>query len=118
MLVAKINPSASFAKQENPFSATTVTADSITVLARPYLLGGSEVNFEVIFGNVVPSVAAVEATENTPAQPAIPAHFQQVASHMVTLTKDELANWGTDDAAAMEAVATKLGASVVSSEVL
>jgi hypothetical protein len=37
---------------------------------------------------------------------------------MITLSKDELANWGTDDASAMEAVATKLGASVVSSEVL
>ena len=112
MLVAKINPSASFAKQENPFSATTVSADSITVLARPYLLGANEVNFEVVFGNVTPAVAAAEGVEAKPAQ------FQQVANHMVTLTKEELANWGTDDAAAMEAVATKLGASVVSTELL
>lgn len=118
MLVAKINPAASFAKQENPFSATTITADSITVLARPYLLGANEVNFEVVFGNVTPAVAAVEATEDTPAQEAKPAHFQQVANHMVVLTKEELANWGTDDAAAMEAVVAKLGASVVSTELL
>jgi hypothetical protein len=112
MLVAKINPAASFAKQENPFTTTTVSADSISVLARPYLLGGKEVNFEVVFGNVTPAVEAAEGVEAKPAQ------FQQVANHMVTLSKDELANWGTDDVAAMEAVATKLGASVVSSEVL
>lgn len=110
MLVAKINPSASFAKQENPFSSTTLTADSVTVLARPYLLGANEVNFEVVFGNVTPAVEAAEGVEAKPAQ------FQQVANHMVTLTKDELSNWGTDDLAAMEAVVTKLGAAVVSSE--
>jgi hypothetical protein len=110
MLVAKINPSASFAKQENPFSSTTLTADSVTVLARPYLLGASEVNFEVVFGNVTPAVEAAEGVEAKPAQ------FQQVANHMVTLTKDELSNWGTDDLAAMEAVVEKLGAAVVSSE--
>jgi len=34
------------------------------------------------------------------------------------LSKDELENWGTDDLAAMEAVVTKLGAEVVSSELL
>lgn len=118
MLVAKINPTASFAKQENPFSATSVTADSITVLARPYLLGASEVNFEVVFGNVTPAVAEVVAAEGVQAQPARPAQFQQVANHMITLTKDELSNWGTDDLTAMEAVAAKLGTAVVSTEVL
>lgn len=112
MLVAKINPSASFAKQENPFSATTVTADSITVLARPYLLGANEVNFEVVFGNVTPAVEAAEGVEAKSAQ------FQQVANHMVVLTKEELASWGTDDAVAMEAVAAKLGTTVVSTELL
>jgi hypothetical protein len=110
MLVAKINPSASFAKQEGPFSTTTLTADSVTVLARPYLLGADEVNFEVVFGNVTPAVEAAEGVEAKPAQ------FQQVANHMVTLSKDELSNWGTDDLAAMEAVVEKLGAAVVSSE--
>ena len=112
MLVAKINPSASFAKQENPFSSTTLTADSMTVLARPYLLGANEVNFEVVFGNVTPAVEAAEGVEAKPAQ------FQQVANHMVTLTKDELSSWGTDDAVAMEAVAAKLGTAVVSTELL
>ena len=112
MLVAKINPSASFAKQENPFSATSVTADSVTVLARPYLLGASEVNFEVVFGNVTPAVEAAEGVEAKPAQ------FQQVANHMITLTKEELASWGTDDVVAIEAVASKLGTSVVSTELL
>lgn len=118
MLVAKINPAASFAKQENPFSATTVTADNITVLARPYQLGASEVNFEVVFGNVTPAVEAVEAAEGVQPQQAQPARFNQVASHMVVLSKDELSNWGTDDLTAMEAVAAKLGTSIVSTEVL
>ena len=118
MLVAKINPSASFAKQENPFSTTTVTADSITVLARPYQLGASEVNFEVVFGNVSPAVEAVEASEGVEAQEARPAKFHQVFNHMVVLSKDELSNWGTDDSEAMNAVAAKLGTSVVSTQLL
>jgi hypothetical protein len=118
MLVAKINPVATFAKQENPFTTTTISADSISVLARPYLLGGSEVNFEVVFGNVIPVVEAVEASEGVEAVQGQPARFEQVFSSMVNLTKDELANWGTDDTLAMEAVAVKLGAAVVSTEVL
>ena len=117
MLVAKINPVASFARQENPFTTTTLTADSVTVLARPYALGAKEVNFEIVFGNVIAATEAVEASEGVQAQPAKAAEFQQVASHNVTLSKEELENWGTDDLTAMEAVVTKLGAEVVSSEV-
>ena len=117
MLVAKINPVASFARQENPFTTTTLTADSVTVLARPYALGAKEVNFEIVFGNVIAATEAVEASEGVQAQPAKAAEFKQVASHNVTLSKEELENWGTDDLTAMEAVVTKLGAEVVSSEV-
>ena len=76
------------------------------------------VNFEVVFGNVLPATEEIEAAEGVPAQPAKAAEFQQVASHNVNLSKDELENWGTDDLAAMEAVVTKLGAAVVSSELL
>ena len=54
MLVAKINPVGKLAKQDNPFEVSSIEANSIVALARPYVLGTTkEVAFEVAFGNVV-----------------------------------------------------------------
>ncbi len=117
MLVAKINPTASFAKQENPFTVTTVSADSIAVVARPYVLGAKEVNFEVLFGNILPATEAVEASEGVDAVEAVPAKFIQVISQTLVLNQEELENWGVDDKVALLAVATKLGATIESTEV-
>ena len=117
MLVGKINPAASFAKQENAFTITTLSADSIAVVARPYVLGAKEVNFEVLFGNIVPATDAVEASEGVDAVEAVPAQFIQVTSQSLVLSKQELENWGVDDEVALFAVANKLGANVESTEV-
>lgn len=118
MLVAKINPAASFAQQENPFTITTMTADSIAVLARPYVLGSKDVNFEVLFGNLIPATEAVEATEGFEAKEAVPTQFVQVTSQVLVLNQEELQDWGIDDKVALVAVATKLGASIESTELL
>lgn len=118
MLVAKINPTASFAKQENAFTVTTVSADRIAVIARPYVLGSKEVNFEVLFGNILPATEAVEASEGVEAIEAVSTKFVQVTSQVLVLNQDELKNWGVDDEVALLAVATKLGATVESSELL
>jgi hypothetical protein len=117
MLVAKINPAASFAKQENAFTITTLYANSIAVVARPYVLGAKEVNFEVLFGNVIPATESIEASEGVDAVEAIPAQFIQVKSESLVLNQEDLQEWGTDDEVALVVVATKLGATIESTEV-
>jgi hypothetical protein len=103
MLYAKINPKASFVKQEGPFTApVTVEADCLTALARPYAAGASKTNFEVQFGNVVLNEEGVVTSVN------------QVSNTSVVLTAEELVNWGTDDSVLLETIATKLGTTVES----
>lgn len=102
MLYAKINPKASFVKQENPFSApVTVEAEFLTALARPYAAGAKETNFEVQFGNaILDEEGAIKGV-------------QGVSSTNIILSALELENWGVDDSSMLEAVAAKLGTSVV-----
>jgi hypothetical protein len=115
MLIAKINPAATFTSQSGPFAQTqTTTADYLTALARPYVAGASQTNFEVLFGTYTAAVAAVEASEGVEAVQAQPAKFNHIQSSQVTLTSEELASWGTDDSVLLTAVASKLGTSVVS----
>ena len=105
MLVAKINPIGKLAKQDNPFEVSSIEANSIVALARPYVLGTTkEVAFEVAFGNVV------EAEDGTKS-------FVSVFSSEAVLTQEELGEW-SDDLSVLSAVAAKLGTSVDSSEVL
>jgi hypothetical protein len=115
MLLAKINPAASFTSQSGPFTASeTITADYLTALARPYLAGATQTNFEVQFGTYTPAVAGVGASEGVEAINAQPSKFNHIQSSNVTLTAAELANWGTDDSVLLSVVAAKLGTSVVS----
>jgi len=56
MLIAKINPVATFTSQDEPFAQpTVVTADYLTALARPYVAGAFETNFEIQFGTYTPA---------------------------------------------------------------
>jgi len=115
MLLAKINPAASFTSQSGPFTASeTITADYLTALARPYIAGASQTNFEVLFGTYNSAVAGVEASEGVEAVNEQPAKFNHIQSSQVILTSEELANWGTDDSVLLSAVASKFGTSVVS----
>ena len=105
MLVAKINPVGKLAKQDNQFEVSSIEAQNIVALARPYILGTSkEVAFEVAFGNVV------EAEDGTKS-------FVNVFSSEAVLTQEELGDW-SDDLSVLNAVAAKLGTSVESSELL
>ena len=102
MLLAKINPAATFTSQDGPFAQPTIiTADYLTALARPYVAGASRTNFEIQFGTYVPAVEGEHAK------------FNHVQSSQLVLTSQELASWGTDDVALLDAVASKLGTSVV-----
>lgn len=102
MLLAKINPAATFTSQDGPFAQPTIiTADYLTALARPYVAGADKTNFEIQFGTYVPAVEGQSAK------------FNRVQSSQLVLTADELASWGTDDIDLLDAVASKLGTSVV-----
>lgn len=105
MLVAKINPVANLAKQDTPFSFSSVEANSIIVIARPYVLGAKNTNFEVAFGNVQLNEEGV----NT---------FVSLLSVEASLNEEEMADWATDDNVVLNKVAEKVGTSVVSVEVL
>jgi hypothetical protein len=105
MLVAKINPTGKLAKQDNPFEVSSIEASNIVALARPYILGTTkEVAFEVAFGNVV---VAEDGTKS----------FASLFSSEAVLTQEELGEW-SDDLSILNAIATKLGTAVESSEVL
>lgn len=108
MLLAKISPAATFTSQDGPFAQPTViTAEYLTAAARPYVAGAVQTNFEVIFGSYF---SAVEASEGVEAQPA---RFQHIQSSQVVLSAEELASWGLDDSVLLDAIASKLGTSVI-----
>lgn len=107
MLLAKISPAATFTSQDGPFAQPTiVTAEYLTALARPYAAGASKTNFEVRFGTYK------SATESAPST------FISISSSQLTLSAEELASWGTDDSVLLDAIATKLGTSVVETVVV
>lgn len=105
MLLAKINPAATFTSQDSPFSQPTVTTvEYLTALARPYVAGASETNFEIQFGNYIPAIEGEQPQ---------PASFLRLQSSQLTLSAEELSQWGLNDSALLDAVALKLGTTVV-----
>jgi len=100
MIYAKINPIATVVRQINPFSATTVTADTMTAIARPYILGADKTRFEVKYGNV------------TLDQNSIVTKFTDVLNSECILTSQQLSEWGADDSTVLHAIATSLNISV------
>lgn len=110
MLLAKISPAAKQIVQTSPFESSEVTAEYMSALARPYALGASKVNFEVVFGNLVESPK--------PGSEELVQQFVRVTSSSVVLEGEELASWGTDDLVVLNAIAAKLGTSIVSTLVV
>ena len=93
MLYAKINPTAIVYTQINPFSGITTIADYMTVIARPYGVGASQINFEVVYGTI----------------DIISNKFNRLTSSNITMSESEIINWGTDDTVILSLIATKLG---------
>ncbi len=100
MLYGKITPAANIIQQNTPFSSTTITADYMSAIARPYAPGASVTNFEVVFGSVVND------------DQGAPVSFQRLFNSSVSLTAAELANWGTNDEILLTEVGTKIGCTV------
>lgn len=101
MNLAKINPAVQKSFQISPFETTTEEADYMSVSANHYVIGGDKVSFGVRFGTY-----DSEAEHNVD-------KFKILLRHEVVLTKDEIADWGTDDSVIFEKIATKLGTSIV-----
>lgn len=101
MNLAKINPTVKKTFQISPFETKIEEAEYMFILANQYLIGGKQVTFEVRFG-----VLNLEAKDNAD-------KFKVLMRESVTLTKDEISDWGTDDSVIFEKIATKLGTSVV-----
>lgn len=102
MLISKINPPAKKTTEINPFSSTTENLEYMTAVARPYVPGADRTNFQVQFGTV------------TLDESNIVNGFNNQLDSQLTLTKDELGNWGTNDEALLTAIAAKLGVSILS----
>jgi ribosome biogenesis protein Nip4 len=106
MLIAKITPAAKQIVQTTPFETSEISAEYMAAIARPYALGASKVNFEVVFGNLVESTR--------PGSEEVTQQFVRVTNTNVELEGEALASWGTDDSVILNAIAAKLGTSVVS----
>jgi hypothetical protein len=96
MLYGKITPVAQIVKQVTPFESTTIEANYMTALARPYGIGATKVNFEVLFGNT-------KINENNEV-----IGFERISSYRVVLEGSELSSWGTDDTVVLQTIASKL----------
>jgi hypothetical protein len=102
MIFGKINPVASAVEQNGPFSTTTVTGSYMAAIARPYVLGSNQVNFQVTYGEVVLNDSGSVTNFNT------------VLNTQVTLSGSAISSWGTDDAAMLSAIAAEVGTTVES----
>jgi hypothetical protein len=98
MLLGKLSTPASKVYQAGPFETTTILGEYITVSINTFVIGSSSVIFELRFGNII--------TENEQER------FDIVIRDLITLTNDELAEWGTDDAVLLDLVAAKLNNSI------
>lgn len=100
MLYAKISPSAKFIQGVGPFTPPIeITADCVTAVARPYALGTSSVDFQVIFGNVLLNSEGV------------PVEFNPIESNVtITVNEINLSIWGVDDSVILETIINDLGA--------
>ena len=101
MLFGKIDPVAQIVKQTTPFEQQTVDAEYMTALARPYALGAETVNFQVSYGNFTKD----ETGKIT--------GFNNLFNDNVVLSGPIIANWGTNDAVILDALAAEQGTDVV-----
>ena len=101
MLIAKINPPAIKIVETTPFSSTTKNLDYMTAIARPYILNSPSTNFQIQFGSIV-------LNENE-----VIVGFKHETSSKITLTSEELSDWGSNDEILLELIATKLNVSIL-----
>lgn len=101
MLFGKISPAAQIVKQVTPFEQQTITTDWITAIARPYVLGATQVNFQVSYGNFVKD----ETGKIT--------GFTNLFNDNVVLSGEIITAWGNNDAIILDAIAEQQGTEVI-----
>lgn len=112
MLVTKINPPAKRVIQTSPFTVDEFTGEYMVVKCIDLVIGGSsnsptdEVKFTIKFGNL--------SNLTNPDGSLGRAKLDEVLFTTVTLTQQEVSDWGTDDSIIFNKIAQKLGFSVIS----
>lgn len=95
MLLGKLATPAIKVYQNGPFSTNAASADYMSVSTQRFVIGESEVSFELRFGNII--------TENEKER------FDIVIRENLQMASEELATWGTDDSVLLDLIAAKLG---------
>lgn len=103
MLLGKLATPAVKVFQDGPFKTTNATAEYLVVSTRNYVIGGSDVAFEIRFGNIITEKQGDVDIER----------FDSIIRDEVKLTTEELASWGSDDSVVLDLIAAKLGTSIV-----
>lgn len=101
MLLGKLNPVATKTYQITAFETQTVTGEYMSAKADRFVIGDSDVEFEVRFGNIINK------------EDGTPDYFDIIMRDNVKLTSEELSTWGTDDSVVLDLIATKLGTTVI-----
>lgn len=99
MLYAKISPSGKTSRQISPLEIEVVESGYITAYARPYGAGSSNVNFEIVFGNIIIKNEL--------------SIFERVFSTNIIMLSDEFVLWGIDDSIILSNIATKIGTTAI-----
>jgi hypothetical protein len=99
MLLGKISPSVTKTYQISAFSSQTVTAEYMSVKAQNYVIGETEVDFTLRFGNL--QLNALGKQE-----------FDVILNDRISLTTQELSNWGVDDSVLLDIIASKIGTTI------
>jgi C4-type Zn-finger protein len=73
----------------------------MTAIARPYTPGAESTNFQIQFGTLVTNGEGVVE------------RFNGQLNTQLTLTKEELSTWGTNDEILLSIIAEKLGVNVI-----
>lgn len=99
MLLGKLATPAIKVYQNGAFSTTNATADYMSVSTQRFVIGESDVSFELRFGNII--------TENEKER------FDIVIRENIKMTSEELSTWGTNDSILLDLIAAKLGATLI-----
>jgi len=100
MIIAKLTEPIVRFYQTNTLTPITVSGSYLVASTQEYILGAPNSTFTYRVGNL-------EMDENGEAK-----FFKEFIRNQILLTSDELSNWGIDDTACLQAIATKLGIEV------
>lgn len=97
MIIAKLTQPIVKTYHYDVLNPVTISGSYITAATQEYVLGSPTSSFMCKIG-------VLEFDETGSAK-----YFKDFAKHQIRLTSEELAAWGTDDTACLEAIISKLG---------